>query len=174
MIENLPKSWDEVTLEQYLTLIHQLPPEESITDTSDLDTPLTIISILIDTDLTALEALKLNEILPMIERISFIYKAPEQAKISYKCKAIEDIGYDEFITWMQLKDDPFNNTDKLLPIFFPELKEVDVNQLPITTINGCFFLLMNNLKKHLRASARSLSWKIIRLIVKKKIRKIFK
>lgn len=174
MIECLPKSWDEVTLEQYLKQIHNLPVDEPVTDTGDLDTSLAIISILTDIPICDLEGIKLNEILPMVERISFIYQEPVQAKINYKCKAIEDIGYDDFITWMQLKDDPFNNTDKLLPIFFPELKQVDVKQLPITIINGCFFLLMKNLRKYLKRSARSLSLKIIRLILKEKIQKIFK
>jgi hypothetical protein len=171
-LDNLPTSWNETTLEQYLKLIHALPAENDITTTSDIDVPLLIISILTDTDFSLLEELSLKDILPLVNKISFVYTSPEQATIGYKCKDISELTYDEFVTYMQMKDEPYANITKLLPIFFPELKDKDLDKFSITTINACFFLLSKNLQRHLQRSQIFLSWQIVKQVSKQKMQKL--
>lgn len=162
-INTLPKSWNELRLKDYNKLIQaELIKGDEIVDEelNELDFQLAVISTLTDTSIDDLEALTVNELLPAIQSISFLYTPLEPVKTSLKAKDITALTYAEFTAYMQLQSDPFNNTNQILPIFFKELENVDVNELSIAEVVGFFLKLTQKLKKHLRHSQISLVKKI--------------
>lgn len=165
MLDRLPKRWSDLKLKDYNKLIQaELIKEDETVDNelNELDFQLAVISTLTDISISDLEALSVTELLPAITSISFLYTPLEPVKTSLKAKDITALSYAEFTSYMQLQNQPFNNTNQILPIFFKELENVDVNELPIPEVVGFFLSLKVRLRKHLKHSQLSLVKKILK------------
>ncbi|RZJ82576.1 MAG: hypothetical protein EOO47_00060 [Flavobacterium sp.] len=173
LLKTLPTSWNELTLSQYNKLItaNLIPSEENDDEVvNDFDINLMVIATLTDTHIDDLEALSFNEILPAIANISFLYTPLEPVKSNLKCKDISELSYADFVQYMQLQGDPFNNVNQILPIFFDELKDIDLNEKPISEIVFFLIVLQKKLLKHLKRSQAFL----IKKILKQKVMNLFK
>lgn len=162
-INTLPKNWNDLKLKDYNKLIQAelIKADETVeNELNELDFQIAVISTLTDVSIIDLEALTVTELLPAITSISFLYTPLEPVTTSLKAKDITALTYAEFTSYMQLQNDPFNNTSSILPIFFKELEDVDVNELPITEVVGFFLELQQKLREHLRHSQTSLVKKI--------------
>jgi hypothetical protein len=165
LLQTLPTNWNELTLSQYNKLITaNLIPVEDNDDVvmNDLDIDLMVIATLLNVHIDDLEALSVNEILPAIANISFLYTPLEPIKSNLKCKDISDLTYAEFVQYMQLQGDPFNNVNEILPIFFDDLKDVDLNEKPISEIVFFLIVLQKKLVKQLKRSQFSLVLKLMK------------
>ena len=164
-INILPKRWNDLKLKDYNKLIQAdliREDETAIEELNELDFQIAVISTLTDVSIGDLEALTVNELLPAIQSISFLYTPLEPVKTSLKAKDITALTYAEFTSYMQLQNQPFNNTNQILPIFFKELENIDVNELPITEVVGFFLELQKRLRKHLKRSQISLTKEILK------------
>jgi hypothetical protein len=160
----LPKSWNEVSLNDYNKLVEAgIVSDEYDEETSSIDIPLAIISALTNTPLDDLESISYIRIAPFIQNLNWFFVAPEDAKTAYKCKPISEITYAEFTQWMQLKNEPYKYVNELLPIFYPDLKDVDINTLSVPEINSMFFFVVKSLKKHLKYLALSSRWQQVKM-----------
>lgn len=160
-LNELPKSWNDISLNDYNKLVTAgVIVTEYDEETATIDIPLSIIAALTATSIDDLEAISYIEIAPYIVSLNWFYSPIQDAKIDYKCKDINEISYAEFTMWMNLKDEPYKFVNELLPIFYPELKDVDINTLSLPVINALFFFALKKLKKHLQRLAITSSWKV--------------
>lgn len=174
LLNNIPSTWSELTLSQYNKLITAklIKDEDAEEDETlnEIDFQLMVIATLTNVHIDDLEALSINEILPAMERVKFIYTPLEPIKTSLKCKDISDLTYAEFTQYMQLQHDPYNHTASILPIFFTELEGEDLNEYPINKVVGFFLKLQAKLRQHLLHSQFSLVVKMM----KNKVKNLFK
>lgn len=172
-LNTLPKSWNDVSLNDYNKLVEAGIVSDNYDDeTSSIDIPLAIISVLTNTPLDVLEAISYIEIAPFIQNLSWFFVAPEEVKTAYKCKPINEITYAEFTQWMQLKNEPYKYVNELLPIFYPDLKDVDINTLSVPEINTLFFFVLKNLKKHLKYLVLFSRWQQMKMKVSNLFKKM--
>ena len=173
-LNSLPKSWNDVTLNDYNKLITAgVVATEYDEETSSIDIPLSIIATLTNTNIEELEEISYLEIAPYIQSLGWFYEVPVDAKITLKCRDVKEISYAEFVTFMQLKDGVYKYVNQLLPIFYPELEGEDLNTFSIPMINGFFSTAQRKLKKHFRTFQFSLCVAIVKKWLKEKVSKIF-
>jgi hypothetical protein len=167
-LDKIPSNWNELNTGDYIKLIQQL----NIEDEEDSDVK--ILSILTDVDEDILNECHKKDMIPYLNRLVFLNSDVPTVKVPFKCKEVSEIKNKDFDLWMKLQAEPLENMNQLLPVFFPELKDVDINKIPYPIVNACFFLLLKKSKQSLRHSQLSLNWKIIVMYLKQKIGMLFK
>lgn len=176
LFNNIPSTWSELTLSQYNKLITaKLIKYEDAEDDetlNEIDFQLMVIATITNTHIDDLEALSVNEILPAMEKIKFIYTELQPVKTSLKCRDVSDITYAEYVQYMQLQHNPYENTATILPIFFKDLEGKDLNSFPIPEVVGFFLKLQTRLRKHLRHSQFSLALNLMKNEMKNLYRKV--
>lgn len=167
-LDKVSTSWNELTTGAYIKLIQHLNIE------GEEDSDVKILSILTDVDEDILNDCSKKDMIPYLNRLVFLNSDVPDVKVPYKCKEVSEIGNKDFDLWMKLQEEPLQNMNQLLPVFFPELKDKDVNEISYPIINACFFLLIRNCKKSLRSLALSLNWQIVKTWLKQRIEMLFK
>jgi hypothetical protein len=150
----LPSNWDEVTLLQFQSLL-QLQITENEDYLNGFENTLKVISALSGIDVTVLEEQPMKEIVLMGAQLSFITNQPEHKKSDIKWKAMDEITYDDFVTFIS-DPDYLSNLSKFIKLFsLTTLTEEEILQLPITEVLYGFFLFRKGLKKYLKGLIQS-------------------
>jgi hypothetical protein len=91
----LPKSWNDVTVEQYIEA------RKTINSTSNFESQLELLGVLADVPTEDLEDLELDEFSALLAKISFVQsepnKMPAQSLLGYQLKPLNKIKVEEFL-----------------------------------------------------------------------------
>ena len=91
----LPKSWNDVTVEQYIEA------RKTINSTSNFESQLELLGVLADVPTEDLEDLELDEFSALLAKISFVQsepnKRPAQSILGYQLKPLNKIKVEEFL-----------------------------------------------------------------------------
>jgi hypothetical protein len=91
----LPKSWSDVTVEQYIEA------RKTINSTSNFESQLELLGVLADVPTEDLEDLELDEFSALLAKISFVQsepnKMPAQSILGYQLKPLNKIKVEEFL-----------------------------------------------------------------------------
>lgn len=151
LLNNLPSSWEQVTLNQF----QQLSNIEINTDEqfAGIENTLAVLSILSGISIEDLESLPMKELLELGNKISFITQEPEPAKKTSltKWKDIDSISYNDFIVFLQNQEGILSNLDVFVKQFSKtELTKEEILQLPITEVLAGFFFARQKLRRYLK------------------------
>jgi hypothetical protein len=91
----LPKSWSDVTVEQYIEA------RKTINSTSNFESQLELLGVLADVPTEDLEDLELDEFSALLAKISFVQSEPNkraaQSILEYQLKPLNKIKVEEFL-----------------------------------------------------------------------------
>ena len=175
IIKNLPGSWHELKLFQYQKLTEILVHEGEEESENDLVengilNRMEVIASLTGTSIETLQAMPMADLSPLFDKIKWLDTPPpvdERSKI--KWKKINDITYNQYITFLQLQDDPLSKLHLILKDFsVNEMTEDEILNMPTDEVLSGFFLFKNQLKKSLK---RSQKWQmmVLKMLESKKI-----
>lgn len=165
-LNKLPKSWDEITLDQFQKL-SKIEIKDG--EFAGIENTISVIGILTETPVEDLETLSMKELMMLGDRIRFISTKPEPSKKTSltKWKDLESITYNDYIVYVQNQNDILTSLDEFVKQFSKsELSKEEVLQLPITDVLQGFFLY----RKKLRQSMKLLEW-LTKLEVKRLLKK---
>lgn len=165
ILEQLPSNWSELKLKDYLKLTNIVVKTEDDGEAGIYNTFKTL-SALTGLDESIFEAMPLNEIMPLANKLSFLQTMPEPKKNGIiKWKAIDEVKYNDFVNFITLCKDPFNNMAAIIKDFsVSKLSNEEILDLGMDEVHTGFFLLMKQSKKSLSNTMKTL---VIRLIKNK-------
>lgn len=171
IIEKLPASWKEINLKtaiKYLNVEFESAVEDEIENLQrQLNNIYKTISVLTDIPIEEIKNLPKNIIDEAAIKTAFMNQKPKPKKTSIiEWKCIEEITYDNFITYTQLQNDLIDNMPTIIKSFSKnKMNEEEIMNLDMEEIYTAFFLLMKQLKK----SVAHMKVSLIRKIMKQKL-----
>lgn len=151
LLNKLPKSWDEITLHQFQT-ITSTPITEDDDMFNGVQNTIEVVSKLTGTPVDVLEDLPLKELQEIGKRLDFMVTPPKPSKktILNKWKSLDDISYNDFISYHQLNDKQLENLHVFVKNFSKtNLTQEEILNLPITDVLQGFFLFRKQLRVYL-------------------------
>jgi hypothetical protein len=173
--KQLPKSWDEVTLQMFTKMTKSVI-NENYDGMDGIENTLEVISKITDIPQEELEALPFKDIIALGNHLSFMVKPPEHLKQSViKWKKLDEITYNDYVSFLQIKDDYINT----LPVFIKnfslnEMTEDEILNLSIREVFTGFFLFRKQLLKYLNHSIASTRITLIKMMIKQKLKELLK
>jgi hypothetical protein len=170
LLEKLPSKWNDIKLYQYKK-ISDLTINESDDPLDGVDNTLSVIASLLDIPVEELEALPMKNIQAMASKMAFIAEAPKPTgKSPMKMKTIEQITYNDYVTYIQLSSDPIHNMTQILKTFSTDgLSEEEIDGLGMEQAMNAFFLLRIIGKTYINSFTLRIKFKLIRVKIKEKI-----
>lgn len=170
ILEKLPKSWSDITLNQFQTL-STTPITENNDEFDGIDNSLAVIAKLLNISTDDLESLPMKDINLLGNRLAFMVTPPQPAKTSIiKWKKVDEITYNDFISIIQLQEKPLENLHVFVKNFSKiELSEDEILQLPVTEVLTGFFLYRKQQRQYLKASIRSTKIQLLKTRMKEKL-----
>jgi len=175
LIKGLPTSWNDITLEMYTKLLDcKVSDENGIVDT--YQNIINFAAILMNKESEEFDSLSMKDINEIIGKLDFIFTDIQQIKSDkFKWKSLEEITMDDYISFVQLGEKQLYHMDKFIKLFNKiKLTDEEINKLPIGEVLYGFFLYMNLSKRYLNNLILSEQIKIVKLLIKKKIKAMFK
>lgn len=161
LTEQLPGSWDEMYLKDYMRLLDiQIKEHDPETDNLfvGVDNIIEVLSELTDISVDELESVPFHQIQPMVEKLSFILTPPEplnQSTINWK--KLEEITYDNFVTFLKLSADPLHNLPQIIKgLAKDKWTDEQIANMSVTEAHTGFFFLRKYLRKYLKHTVFSL------------------
>ncbi|MES2062743.1 MAG: hypothetical protein V4456_12535 [Bacteroidota bacterium] len=165
LIDKLPTSYHEINYKTYIQIIQTIPaekPDEWDDDEYKSFLNLAPLSILLDVPVIDLERLPAAELIPMLQRVQFMAEPPKEAKTSLTLKAMDELTYDEFVSYQSLKVDAWANMPRILKIIIKDKTSAEIDQLSISEVYAIFFTLNKSTKRFTTLLIRSLALKIVK------------
>ena len=151
MYEQIPASWDDVTLNQFQKIM-TVEIEEDSDVLNGVQNTLGVISKLTDVPINELEDLPMGEIQKLAKKLDFIVVPPTSDKKDsvIKWKSLDEITYNDYVNFIQLREKMTEN----LHVFVKNFSKVDMTDeeilaLPIEEVLVGFFLLKQMLLTYL-------------------------
>ncbi len=178
LVEKLPGSWDELKLKDYqkFTEIEVSEQDEFDGLAIGVDNTLKVISTLSGVSIDNLEQLSYAALQPIAAKIAFMLDVPKPGKeSSIKWKTLEEITYNDFITFMQLSKEPFVNLHKIIKAFSKiEMTEEQVADLSTQDAVTGFFLLRQQNRKFFNNSIKSSAIKLFKQTIRELLKTPFR
>jgi len=158
LIKNLPTSWKELKLKDYLKIVDisliEYTNDLYEADFVKLDNAIRVLSSLTGLTINEIEYLPVSYVNQMVAKIAFMDKLPsERIKPSFKIKRIEQITFEEYVSFLNYTSKPeliFPNLSNIIKQFSTtQLTEREIENLNMEEILACFFLSKKKLKKSL-------------------------
>lgn len=154
LINKLPTEWSQITLNQYINLINDLP----LTDNPSEDTLNEIVAIwfyhftgipMYEADLNAIEVMQ------VIDKMNQFNADADKPKmdLSDKIKSIDEIKYNEFISLIKLQSaNTFLAYPAMINLMLKEPIENIGNKMDMATANSFFLQLNLRLEEYINNS----------------------
>ena len=172
----LPASWNELKLKDFQKVVDvEISERDEMLDSFiGTDNTLKLISKLTDTPVDRLEELPLFQVAYLSKKLEFISELPSMGKTSViKWKNIEEISYNDYVTFQNLQHQPLQNLSTIIKAFSKnDMTEEQIGELGMEEIMTGFFLLQKVVKKYITNTKRSLIKKLIKQTIKEKIMKL--
>jgi hypothetical protein len=174
ILSELPKSWNEVTLEQFQMLTSVGINEDPMNPFNGIENTLAVVAVLTNVDKEALEELPMSELQLIAKHMAFITTPPQESKNSIiKWKKVNEVTYNDFVAALQLQEDIFTNMHKLIKLYSSNgYTEDEILKLPITEVHSGFFLFRKQLAKYYKDSIKYQKLLLVRLVIKDKFKKL--
>ncbi|WP_322518608.1 hypothetical protein U0033_26525 [Chitinophaga sancti] len=172
IIKNLPSSWKELKLKDYLKIVDVSLIEYTNdiygADFVKLDNAIRILSSLTGLTVDEIEKLPMSYVNQMVAKISFMDKLPsERIKPPFKIKRIEQITFEEYISFLNYTHKPeliFSNLPNIIRQFsITPFTQEEVENLNMEDVLSCFFLSKKQLMTSLNNSIRQTVMRLIKL-----------
>lgn len=178
LLNQLPGSWQEFKLKDFQKIVDVEVTEHdnSISSFVGADNTLKVISKLTDVALEQLEELPIYQVAQLSNKIGFISQLPEpDKKSSIKWKKLEEITYDDFITYQQLQSKALQHLPVLIKAYSKDAMTVEqIGELNMLDVYTGFFLLRKAVKKSVKRSLTSSTLQLIKQSAKEKVKKLFR
>lgn len=178
MMQKLPSNWGELKLKDYQKLLDLEIVEDDDMDNLFVgaDNTLKVLAALTNTSFSVIETMPLGEISPLANRISFIQTLPERKKEGkIKWKKLEEVKYNDYITFLTLAKQPLHNMHLILKDFsINKMSEEDALELGMDEVYCGFFLLLKQSKKLISNSIKTLALRVIKNKIKQTILTLYK
>jgi len=177
LLKRIPRNYKEVNYLKYIQIM-QIPasPDNEDYDEEEYNAYVqyAMLSILLDVSITELTKLPATTIISLLTAINFMNTPIQKVKCNLDIKSIEEITYDEFITFNKLNADgkQWENMTDILQLLIKNKTEKEIAELSIFEVMQFFFALSKSTLKSLNRFQISLAWKILKQIVKEKIQKL--
>ncbi len=168
LIKRIPKSYKELNYKAYVAIINKIPSEkpEGLTpvEWSRL-VHITTLCIILGVTEGEIEALQASEVMELIQAIQFLDKPIEPEKTAYRVKQINELTYDEFVTYQRLRLDQWNNLADILLLVLKDTTPEAIDAMSIHEVVQVFFCLkMSTMKFLIRLRYSTLAKAIIQKI----------
>lgn len=170
ILNAIPASWDDVTLEQYNRILDVNTDVEN--DDDMIDKVIEIAAKILDIDISVLRGLDFPDVTNIIKKLMFIFKAPEPLKKPLEImKDKVDFSWDNHITVTQLTADPdkipYRLKDIVKTIVKPDVKPDDIDKMSVTDVVTLFFFATKLFKKTTRTIHISLLKQVLKETAKR-------
>lgn len=178
LIKQLPSSWSELTLKQYQQLSEVVISEEDEDEIQNLtigqDNTLKVISMLTGVPIEQLEELPFHDLAVLASKLAFMQKPPEPAKkSSIQFKKVDEISYNDYITFLALAKEPFKNLHIIIKAFNKSnLTDEQIQELGMDDVMQGFQLLQRYVNKYMRRIIRCTALKLIKQTAVEKVKKL--
>lgn len=167
LINKLPTSWSDVSLNQYIELMEVLPllPEGVVMDEKYLNR---LVSIWFKhfTGLRMDECdYNVLEVMDVINKMNAFLETKEQPAIDVnELKKIDELSYDEFITLIKLQEaNTLKNYPSMINIILKQPIDDIGNKMNMATANSFFLLLQKQLIEFINHSQTCLTQKMLKM-----------
>ncbi len=171
--KKLPTKWSEIDLETFLKLQKiKINNDDTI---GGIENTISQLSVFLDTSIEELQGLSMIELIELAQVISFTNELPNSNKTSIKWKKLEDITYDNWVSYNYYKEDILNHLDQfILDFSLNKYTKEDVLKLSIEEVYTGFFTLIHTLKRFTKRSKMRTIFQLVKLWIISKIKNIFK
>lgn len=173
LLEQLPASWEQTTLEQFQKLTSIELTEDSGAF-NGVQNSLEVISKLSGVSVEDLEELPMKDIQTLGSKISFMVTPPVPAKTcQFTWKKVDEITYNDYVNFIQLQDKQIENLHVFIRNFSTtKLTEYEILQLPITEVITGFFLFRKQLQSYLQTSILLTKTRLVKFKLKDKFQRL--
>lgn len=174
-ISNLPDSWDQLLFKDYLILLSLTDIPSSDNDIDEalnaLDRNMSIISALTSVSVEQLENLPFNHIQAASSKLSFLVTEVPNVKIKHKIKSVDEVIFKDYVKYFQLttNNKTMDHLQYILPMYYHDITEDDVLQMPAAYVLNAFFLLKKYRKRYVNYSIFRTYLRTIFLMLKEKL-----
>lgn len=159
LLNKLPGNWHELKLSQYQTLTDTLISESE--DFAGVENTIRVISKLTDESIDDLESLPMKDISTLAKKLEWMLNPPTKVKTNIKWKDVEEITYNEFITFLQIQNEPLKNLHIIFKVFAKnKMSDDQILDMPTDEAVHAFFLFRMKLKKFYQHSIRETKKKL--------------
>lgn len=179
LLSKLPQSWDEVTLDFYITHLLKLE-EKDIKSVEDMyEDYINIASIYTEIPVEMIKKMPMVTVQLIHDRLSFLSQKPlKKEKSKYRwIKKIQDPDYDTFIFYLRaIEVMAAGNFDIMIDLIekicVDKLSHEEIRKMPMSEVETGFFLLRKHLRRYSINSHNSLLRKAILMEAKEKLRNL--
>jgi hypothetical protein len=165
LIDRLPKSYKELNYKKYVAIMDRIPAEKPANmDATDWAVEINMITltILLDCQESDIEALQASEVFAMLKVIAFMdYDFERDKKPRYEVKSVNELTYDEFVTYQRLRLDQWNNLGDILLLVVKGSTPEQIDAMSIYDAMQVFFCLSKSTTKFLTRLKYSALRKVI-------------
>jgi len=152
---NIPNSWEDVSFSKYLELVELESDFSNAVTESEYS--IKIISIITGYSIDSIKGLRMNDFIALNKHLQFLSEGHKPSKNKLSIKNIEDITYDDFITYENLKKNPESNLAAILSLMSAEgLTEEQIKNKSTAEVLDGFFQLRLMLVNYMVDSHQSL------------------
>jgi hypothetical protein len=178
LYDRIPSSWEEVTLDKFRQVIAL---EKSMMEIEDELIPgetrtIALIAAFTDTTPDVIRSVNFIEVNRMMQKLSFLdHEIPVLQQSKIKWKKVDQITYDDYVTYMRYSHDLYGNMPIIIKSFaLPTIKltEEEINQLSMPEVMTGFFTLRKSLLRLSTCMLLSLSLKWIKQKTKETVSRI--
>jgi hypothetical protein len=171
IIKLIPSSWDELTLAKF-QLLTECIIEEDGTMLAGMENTIQVISKLTDIPVEDLEEYSMNDLQTIAAKLDWMLVLPVAKKKSIiKWKELDEISYNDYISFLQIQDKPFENLHIIIKNFsHTELTKEEILNISTAEAFTGFFLCRKKLAKYLNRSIKSTLIKLIWQRIKMKLK----
>lgn len=170
LLERLPGDWSEFKLADYVKLGNiELEVDDEIGGTlAGLDNAIKIVAVIAGATIEELESMTMPEVNQLLSKVRFMTEHPKPLRSGkIKWKKASDTTYDDFITFVTLQRDTYNNMPLIIKaISADEMTDEEILNLPMDEVHTGFTALQSNTKRLLNRMRISSGLTLLKLIVK--------
>lgn len=180
ILKKLPKSWSDVTLDDFINKMLTLEVSED-EYLAGYENVIALSSLYLGLDVSIINEFPISVVRKMMEQFSFLNEKPKPLKRpKYKpIIEIDEISYDTFILFTKVSEQVSNKDYSNFPLLIRQSCKIDIPmddimKMPMDEVENLFFFLRKALMKYLAATGRSYLAKILMMSVKGSLMKIKK
>jgi hypothetical protein len=167
IIELIPSGWDNMKLSTYLKFSDIIIKEDETDIFNGFDNTLMIVSKITNIPFKELEKLPMGDVIKIGQKINYISNLPKVKRSKLKWKELNEITYDDFITFLQVEEKTLSNIHTFIANFTKnKLTEEEVLNMSVEEVWSGFFLFKKKLMKSLNISIVLTKMKAIALLKK--------
>lgn len=170
LLDKLPNSWDDFTLEQFQKVGTIIDADEVGEDEmfKGVYNSIEMVGKLLDISPEAIGKMPFHITTRLCDKLSFTVQSPDiKEKSKYQWKDIDEITTDDIITMIKMGPQFIENSTEVVKAFCKDKLTTDeIKQMPMSEVVTGFFLLGINAKKYMDYTQTYLIRRIVIMKIK--------